>query len=391
MAASQHQFEYGSQKEQSLKTSLSPERIGRYLKKANFDFAYAMDIYLWNARLAKSLQFPLHALEVTLRNAVNQHLSLNNFPADWAFDIPSLDRLRIANPELNQSLNKSKSRLLWGKMSRTDHHNKVVLPQHLYIPSFNLISTNDVIAAMSLEFWCSLLDKQFEYDWRPTFRTVFPNAATNEYRSDMWLTLQPIKNLRNRIAHHEPLFDMKNLPSLHADILAVIGKRCAMTTGWTKHHSTFASTWHAIPQKKRSIGRLLTEIASPCAEVTSDDCRIPDLIAKMETGKRRDFVIFRKNGELGLMVADDLIRWFKHSMQDELVEMRATLADVVQNLTPSTRIAFTDSSVTTGDAKRLFFDNTTPSKNRPTAIIITTTGGGSGDPIAVVFKPDYQG
>lgn len=390
MAESQYQFEYDAGKEQSLKGSLSPERIGRYLTKAGFDFAYAMDIYLWNARLAKSLQFPLHALEVTLRNAVNQHLALNRFPTDWAFDGPSLNKLAAANSDLISSLNKSKSRLLWGKMSRSDYYTNVIAPAHTYVPSYNLISTNDVIAAMSLEFWCSLLDKQFEYEWRPTFAKVFPNAATNEYRSHLWATLQPIKNLRNRIAHHEPLFDMKCMPSLHSEVLSVIGKRCAMTMGWTKHHSTFTTVWHAVPRKERKTGRLLTDIASPCTEVTSDDCKIADLIARMETGKRRDFLIYRDQGRLGLLVADDLIRWFRSSMDHELVDMRSTLKEVITALSPSARLAFTTSAATTGDARRLFFDTALRSKDRPTAIVITSDGSDIGDPIAVVFKPDFQ-
>ncbi len=206
-----------------------------------------------------------------------------------------------------------------------------------------------------------------------------------------WTALQPIKNLRNRIPHHEPLFDMKGFPSLHSEVLAVIGKRCAMTMGWTKHHSTFTSTWHAAPRRERKIGRLLTEIASPCKEVTSEDSKIPDLIARMGTGKRRDFLVYRDQGRLGLMVADDLIRWFRSSMDDELVEMRATLKEVISALTPSVRVAFVNSSTTTGDAKRLFFDTTVHSKVRPTAILLTSDGSNTGDPIAVVFKPDFQG
>lgn len=390
MAESQYQFEYDAIKENSLKGSLSPERIGRYLMKAGFDFAYAMDLYLWNARLAKSLQFPLHALEVTLRNAVNHHLVLCNYPQDWAFDTTSLDKLGKASPDLISSLNKSKSRLLWGKMSSSAHYMNVVAPGHAHIPSFGFITTSDVIASMSLEFWTSMLDTEFEYEWRPTFSAVFPNLQPSEYRADLWRALLPIKGLRNRIAHHEPVLDMTTLPDLHTEILNVIGKRCGMTMAWAKHHSTFTRTWHDVPRKARRTGRLLTEIASLCAEVTSTDTSIPDAIDLMSAMKRRDFLVYRADGHLGLLVADDLVRWFRKSMVDSLVEMRSTLAEVVRVQQPSRRIAFVDPLTTTGDARRLFFDTTVHAKDRPTVVLITSDGTSAGSPIGVVFKPDMQ-
>jgi hypothetical protein len=243
---------------------------------------------------------------------------------------------------------------------------------------------------MSLEFWLSLLDKQFEYEWRATFSKVFPNSSATEYRSQLFNKLQPIKSLRNRIAHHEPLFDIKALPNLHSDILSIIGRRCAMTMEWTKHHSTFAKTWHGMPNKERKSGRPLIEIASPCTEVTPIDCEIHELIQRMTNGKRRDFVVYRDQDKLRLLVADDLIRWFKASMIDDLVEMRSTLDMVKNSIVPSQRVKFSDTLITTGDAQKIFFDNTIHSKNRPTAIILSSDGTELGDPVAVVFRPDFK-
>ncbi|TBZ59712.1 hypothetical protein E0H42_00930 [Rhizobium leguminosarum bv. viciae] len=93
---------------------------------------------------------------------------------------------------------------------------------------------------------------------------------------------------------------------------------------------------------------------------------------------------------LGLLVADDLIRWFRKSMVDHLVEMRSTLAEVVRVQQPSSRIAFVDPLATTGDARLLFFDTTVHAKDRPTLVLITSDGTSAGNPIGVVFKPDMQ-
>ncbi len=74
MADSQVPFAYNQADLDGLTAALSSQRLGKYLNRAGFDQAWAMDIYLWNARLSKSLQFPIHVAEVTLRNAVSEHL-----------------------------------------------------------------------------------------------------------------------------------------------------------------------------------------------------------------------------------------------------------------------------------------------------------------------------
>ncbi|WP_323009909.1 hypothetical protein [Paracoccus sp. (in: a-proteobacteria)] len=74
MAESQVPYAYDPQSVDALKASLSPQRFETYLAKAGGDEHYAFALYLYNARLAKSLLFPLSVTEVTLRNAVNSVL-----------------------------------------------------------------------------------------------------------------------------------------------------------------------------------------------------------------------------------------------------------------------------------------------------------------------------
>lgn len=153
MAESQYPFEYSPDEEARLRASLSEVRLGKYLEKANFRFDLAMDYYLWNARIAKSLQFPLNVMEVTVRNAVCEHFSLCGAPDEWGFDDVFIQKLAANNPEARTSLNRSKRGLLKDLMNQADFETHVELPGHLNTPSLGLINTNDVIAKMSLEFW----------------------------------------------------------------------------------------------------------------------------------------------------------------------------------------------------------------------------------------------
>lgn len=390
MAESQYPFEYGAENQASIKGALSPERTGRYLVKAGFDFAYAMEIYLWNARLAKSFQFPLHVLEVTLRNAVNHHLQLSNFPAEWAFDVPSLNVIAAANSDLASSLNKGKIRLLNNRMKRADFVTKVIQPNHHYVPSFGLITTNDIIASLSLEFWVSMIDRQFETAWHPTLRRVFPNIAAQEFRSTLWEALQPIKGLRNRVAHYEPIFETKTLPSVHGSILDVISKRCSKTSDWVKHHSTFNRTWHEPPQRKQKSGRALSEICSPVSEVMPEEAPLKAIIAEMRKLKKRSAIVCKMEGKFQIVTADDIMNWLGVGIVDDLVEMRKTLADVVKSVPLQSRVAVVGQGATTGDARSLFFNPSVPAKERATAILITTDGTNEGRPVGLIFKPDFQ-
>ena len=54
----------------ALEASLSAPRFGAYLKETGFKRDRAVRLYLWNIMLGQSFHFPLHVLEVTLRNAI---------------------------------------------------------------------------------------------------------------------------------------------------------------------------------------------------------------------------------------------------------------------------------------------------------------------------------
>lgn len=49
--------------------------------------------------------------------------------------------------------------------------------------------------------------------------------------------LDIVRRLRNRIAHHEPIFDEKLL-SIYNKIIKIIGYRCQETANWVASHQT---------------------------------------------------------------------------------------------------------------------------------------------------------
>src|SRR3954453_13927229 len=72
MAESQAPYGYTPETLVSLQAAISSPRFYPYHNEAAGDDAYAVELYLFNARVAKSLLYPLQMAEVTVRNAVNQ-------------------------------------------------------------------------------------------------------------------------------------------------------------------------------------------------------------------------------------------------------------------------------------------------------------------------------
>ncbi len=79
---------------------------------------------------------------------------------------------------------------------------------------------NDLVAAMSFGFWVALLETAYEhpgtkgvYLWNPVIaavptsfeRQVFPNAK-DETMSSIRATINQLRHFRNRVFHHEPVW-----------------------------------------------------------------------------------------------------------------------------------------------------------------------------------------
>lgn len=70
--------------------------------------------------------------------------------------------------------------------------------------------------------------------WRPALYKAFPNARMK--RTRVHQPLDYLRTFRNRIAHHEPIFN-RHLQKDYDSILMITGWICSKTTDWIKHHS----------------------------------------------------------------------------------------------------------------------------------------------------------
>ena len=212
-------FSYTDDLLDELEASLSRERLGTYLDATVGDRKEAIKLYAWNTAISAALYGPLQGLEVTLRNAIHRSLAERYGEAwydnpDAGLDRGAVERIASARMELAR-----------------DGHDE---------------GPPRIVAALSFGFWVSLLGpggrvaagRKANYEmtlWRPALRGAFAHRARLT-RKEAHRPLNSLRILRNRIAHHEPVF-ARDLLRDHERIVEVLGWMTPGTRRWVEHHS----------------------------------------------------------------------------------------------------------------------------------------------------------
>lgn len=206
----------------ALESSLSPERMATYVLRAGGDRAQAVRLYTWNTALSAAFYGPLQGLEVALRNALHRELSAV-YGANWydnaaaRLDAGTLNRIAAARLDL-----------------RRDGY--IDDPPHM-------------VAALSFGFWVALLGPggrlpdrgKANYEmtiWRPAAHRAFPHARLG--RKAAHGPLDYLRTLRNRIAHHEPIFE-RHLAADYRSLMMVTRWINPRAHDWIEHHSRLPS------------------------------------------------------------------------------------------------------------------------------------------------------
>jgi len=171
-----------------------------------------IELYAWNAQIAGAFMFPQQICEVAIRNAAGEVLEAV-YGHQWPWAI-GFER-SLPDPKYGFSMRKELAQAR-GK-----------------VPAGN---TNKVIPELTFAFWGKLFTKRFDRRlWEPHLRTAFQGlpqgVAVQRCRQMIYEELEKVRGLRNRIAHHEPVFQ-RNLDADYARIERLVGWRCPRTKSW---------------------------------------------------------------------------------------------------------------------------------------------------------------
>ena len=195
----------------SLRSALSAERLRAYALPEDTDEVDGVARYLWNLALCSALQPALHTLEITVRNRLFQvsrrivdetRLSFDKVPC-WLDARPTLlaDRERQAVEKAKETIARRRSPMTEGRL----------------------------VSVLGFGFWVSLCRTPYEQGrsdgprlWPQLATRGFPHLpAAKRTRSQIFHALDPLRDLRNRVSHHEAVWDRK-LNRSHREILGVL-------------------------------------------------------------------------------------------------------------------------------------------------------------------------
>lgn len=214
---------------QAVREALSAARLATYEiatgRKGDEDLS-ALTLYAWNAQVSGALLAPLHVCEVVVRNAVANAVEAqygNRWPWSPGFE-RSLPDPKIGYSPLKDLQNARRGASTVGK----------------------------VIPELKFVFWQKMFTSRYDGRlWNPYLMRVFPNLKSNmaiaQHRQEIYNELEQIRKLRNRIAHHEPIFTRNLQDDLHK-ISSLVESRCRVSAAWLAQNQIALSLIQARPQ-----------------------------------------------------------------------------------------------------------------------------------------------
>lgn len=200
----------------SLEDTLSIDRFGTYLGWAGGDRNRAIELYTLNAALCESLYTPLHMLEVALRNRIHQVMAAAH--GDSWYDLETYQ----ANPVQAEMLAKARQDIKDARKEETPGR---------------------VVAALTFGYWTAMLGKEYEDLWQKTLKDIAQREdGKGLTRKAFSKPLAPIRTLRNRIAHHEPILYW-SLPKHYEAILQLTNWLSPVAAEWCRDCSRFTEMY----------------------------------------------------------------------------------------------------------------------------------------------------
>jgi hypothetical protein len=212
----------------AVRAALSAARMGTYEAEKGVtsdDDPSALELYAWNAQVSAALMAPLHICEVVVRNSIADALT-TKYGSSWPWT-PAFE-LSLPNPAVGYSPRRDLISV------RSKHH-----------------TTGKVIPELKFAFWQRMFTQRFDGRlWNTQLKTVMPNLnpakSVSQLRQEIYDDLEEIRRLRNRIAHHEPIFS-RNLVADLQKIESLVTFRCSTTAGWMSANQQAGALIAACP------------------------------------------------------------------------------------------------------------------------------------------------
>ena len=206
--------------------ALSTPRLERYIAASDCNRRRALALYQWNAQISAAFMLPMHICEVVLRNAIVDAIE------------------RVYGPH-------------WF-LPGSGFEGSLPRPASGYSPfndlgaaRANYPSAGKIVPEVKLMFWVSMLTSRHQSRlWNPFIRTSFPNIpqqlTTATSRRLLHDQVDAIRIVRNRIAHHEPIFT-RDIHAEYRRLHRIVHWRSTDAAQWLNEMQTVTALMRTKP------------------------------------------------------------------------------------------------------------------------------------------------
>lgn len=232
------EFFYSAASEATLQSVLSADRLQSYLAASGNDLSQALELYVWNSAVSGALYGPLQAVEVGLRNKIHTALT-GHFGQDWPSDPTFLaldQRFTDDIAEAGEKIIKNwvRKNIPDGTPRASYESVRQTLNTQARQPGSGVVTVPRIVAELSFGFWVSMFKSEYQYTlFGPVLSTILPKGTK---RTAVSGPLQQMKDLRNRIAHHEPIHHLK-LKARYEEILSIAALLSVELRDWIVYHT----------------------------------------------------------------------------------------------------------------------------------------------------------
>lgn len=178
----------------------SDKRMERYFRLYPGDVSQSMIHYRCNLELSEAMYPSLSVLEVTLRNALCRELQTMTGREDWYAVFPNTPGLTSLNKYITQA-----SKHISGRHEQ--------------------VTPSKIVAELTLGFWVSLLNSEYEKLLWKDLRRAFPYMPKNlRQRKNISAPLNRFRAFRNRVFHNESIcWNLDRVKELHNEFILLLG------------------------------------------------------------------------------------------------------------------------------------------------------------------------
>jgi hypothetical protein len=206
---------------QSLESIISSQRLGPYLLASSFDLKRAIALYGWNMQLCAAFLPLLSSAEVCLRNRVVDQLCVILGPDWWLY---AATRLPIGPEGIK----------------------KLKMAERAILKKGNAVDGGRLTAELSFGFWDGMFLPKYEAVLWQDIHVRFPDLPPTTTLAVLHARCVHVRELRNRIFHHEPIFQ-RNISQDYAYCLELIRWLHAAKADWIKPQCNVMSLMRTKP------------------------------------------------------------------------------------------------------------------------------------------------